>query len=150
VTDVREDFTVRAARDGLVGPVGGDLETPLTEAAAAFLKSYLTRLPADHSDRRAGDGLRFRRLTVLAKDLAGWSSRAQARHASLPVQFEADGAALPKRATSASSRSGTAAPVAIIETTEVRLVRSVAVERPFDAAEGEGDALAGWRAAHTA
>src|SRR5206468_1116470 len=43
----------RGAEDGLVGPVGSDLEAPLTEAAAAFLRSYLTRLPADHPHHRA-------------------------------------------------------------------------------------------------
>src|SRR5437870_3025454 len=46
---------------------------------------------------------------------------------------------------------GDGTPVAIIETTEVRLVPFGAVDAAFAAAEGEGDrSLVWWRAAHTA
>ncbi|PYM24010.1 MAG: hypothetical protein DMD80_24710, partial [Candidatus Rokuibacteriota bacterium] len=71
--------------------------------------------------------------------------------ASLPVQFEADGAPLPEAGDVSIVTLGDGTPVAIIETTEVRLVPFGAVDAAFAAAEGEGDrSLVWWRAAHTA
>ena len=136
-----------------MGPVGGDLEAPLTEAAAAFLRSYLTRLPADHPHHRARvTAFAFGDSPALAKELAALVLAGHKRAtASLPVQFEADGAPLPEAGDVSIVTLGDGTPVAIIETTEVRLVPFGAVDAAFAAAEGEGDrSLVWWRAAHTA
>jgi len=133
--------------------VGGDLEASLTEAAAAFLRSYLTRLPADHPHHRARvTAFAFGDSPALAKELAALVLAGLKRAtASLPVQFEADGAPLPEAGDVSIVTLGDGTPVAIIETTEVRLVPFGAVDAAFAAAEGEGDcSLAWWRAAHTA
>ena len=133
--------------------MGGDLEAPLTEAAAAFSRSYLTRLPADHPHHRARvTAFAFGDSPALAKELAALVLVGHKRAtASLPVQFEADGAPLPEAGDVSIVTVGDGTPVAIIETTQVRLVPFGAVDAAFAAAEGEGDrSLVWWRAAHTA
>ena len=132
--------------------MGGDLDTALTEAAAAFLKSYVTRLPADHPHREAPVmPFAFGDSPALAKELAALVLAGQKRAtASLPIQFEAEGARLPEPGDVSIVTLGDGTPVAIIETTDVRLVPFGAVDAAFAAEEGEGDlSLAWWRATHT-
>src|SRR5439155_1140188 len=122
-----------------------------SETAAAFLRSYLTRLPADHPHHRARvTAFAFGDSPALAKELAALVLAGHKRAtASLPVQFEADGAPLPEAGDVSIVTLGDGTPVAIIETTEVRLLPFGAVDAAFAAAEGEGDrSLVWWRAAH--
>ncbi|OLC59342.1 MAG: hypothetical protein AUH76_14790 [Candidatus Rokubacteria bacterium 13_1_40CM_4_67_11] len=125
----------------------------MTGAAAAFWRSYVTTLPADHPHRTARvDAFAFGDSPALAEQLAALVVAGQKRAtASLPIQFEADGAPLPKAGDVSIVTLGDGTPVAIIETTDVRLVEFGAVDAAFAAAEGEGDrSLTWWRAAHTA
>jgi uncharacterized protein YhfF len=125
----------------------------MTAATAAFLRSYLTRLPDDHPHRRARvTAFAFGDSSALAKELADLVLAGRKRAtASLTVQFEAEGAPLPVAGDVSIVTLGNGTPVAIIETTEVRLRPFGAVDAAFAAAEGEGDcSLAWWRAAHTA
>ena len=108
----------------------------MSAAAAAFWRSYLRQLPPGHPHLAgevysvfAFDDTPAVSDTLAALVLAG---RKKAT-ASLPIQSEADGT-----------------PVALIETTDVRLVPFGAVDAAFAADEGEGDlSLAWWRATHT-
>lgn len=69
--------------------------------------------------------------------------------AGLLVQLEAEGEALPEVGSRAVVVDSDERPVAIIETTEVRIVRAGDVDLQFAIDEGEGfSSVAEWRAAH--
>jgi uncharacterized protein YhfF len=133
--------------------VGDDLDTALTDAGAALWRAYLAHLPSDHPHRATRvTAFSFADSPGLADELAALvvSGRKRAT-ASLPIQFEAEGAALPVAGDVSIVTRADGTPLAIIETTDVRLVPFGDVDAEFAAAEGEGDgSLAYWRRAHTA
>ena len=123
----------------------------LTPAAAAFWQAYVAGLPPEHPHRHAPiTAFAFGDSPALAAELAALvEAGAKRATASLPIQFEAEGAPLPKPGDVSIVTLWDGTPVAIIETTEVRLVAFAAVDAGFAAAEGEGDrSLEWWRAAH--
>jgi len=135
-----------------VGAVGNDLDPPLTDAAAALRRAYVAQLPAGHPHRAARvTAFSFGDSAALADELAALVITGRKRAtASLPAQFESEGAALPAAGDVSIVTRGDGTPVAIIETTDVRLVPFGQVDAEFAATEGEGDgSLAYWRAAHT-
>ena len=137
-----------------MGAVGVHLATPpLTERAAALWRTYVAGLPVDHPHRTVRvTAFSFGDSPALADELAALvvAGRKQAT-ASLPIQFEADGAAFPAAGDVSIVTRGDGTPVAIIETTDVCMVPFGAVDAAFAHAEGEGDrSLTSWRAAHKA
>jgi uncharacterized protein YhfF len=135
-----------------VGAVGNDLDAPLTDAAAALWHAYLAHLRADHPHRTARvTAFSFGDSAALADELAALVVSGQKRAtASLPVQFESEGVAPPASGDVSIVTRGDGTPVAIIGTTDVRLVPFGQVDAEFAATEGEGDgSLAYWRDAHT-
>ena len=136
-----------------MGSVGNDLDAPLTDTAAALWRAYVANLPADHPHRTARVmAFSFGDSAALADELATLVVAGKKRAtASLPVQFESEGAALPAAGDVSIVTRGDGTPVGIIETTDVRLVPFDDVDSEFAAAEGEGDGSLGhWRRAHTA
>jgi len=125
----------------------------LNEAATAFWESYIAGLPAGHRHRTAPvSAFAFGDSAELATELAELvrSGRKMAT-ASLPIELEANGTALPQPGDVSIVTLLDGTPVAIIETTEVALAPLGAVDEAFAAAEGEGDrTLAWWRAVHRA
>jgi len=125
----------------------------LSERAAAFWRAYLAGLPPDHPHHTAHvTAFSFGDSPALADELAGLVVAGRKRAtASLQIQFEADGAPLPAAGDIWIVTRADTTPVAIIETTDVRLVPFGAVDAAFAEAEGENDgSLASWRAAHMA
>lgn len=125
----------------------------MSAAAAAFWRSYLTRLPSGHPHLKAEvySLFAFGDTPAVSDKLAALvvAGRKKAT-ASLPIQSEAEGTRLPAAGDLSIVTLGDGTPVAIIETTDVRLVPFGAVDAAFAAEEGEGDlSLAWWRAAHT-
>jgi uncharacterized protein YhfF len=124
-----------------------------TETVAAFWASYTARLPADDPRRTAPFSVfAFGDSPALAQELVALvlAGRKTAT-ASLPAQFADEGAPLPRPGDLSVVTLWDGAPVAIIETTEIRLVEFDAVDAAFAADEGEGDrSLEWWRAAHRA
>jgi uncharacterized protein YhfF len=132
--------------------VGNDLDAPLTDAAAALWRAYIAHLPADHPHRAARlTAFSFGDSTALADELAALVVAGRKRAtASLPAQFESEGAAIPAVGDVSIVTRGDGTPVGVIETTDVRLVPFGDVDAEFAATEGEGDgSLAYWRRAHT-
>ena len=125
----------------------------MSAAAAAFWRSYLRQLPPGHP-HLAGDVysvFAFDDTPAVSNTLAALvlAGRKKAT-ASLPIQSEAEGTRLPEAGDLSIVTLGDGTPVALIETTDVRLVPFGAVDAAFAADEGEGDlSLAWWRAAHT-
>jgi len=118
----------------------------MSAAAAAFWRSYLRQLPPGHPHLAgevysvfAFDDTPAVSDTLAALVLAG---RKKAT-ASLPIQSEAEGTRLPEAGDLSIVTLGDGTPVALIETTDVRLVPFGAVDAAFAADEGEGD-LARW------
>jgi len=104
--------------------VGDDLDTALTDAGAALWRAYLAHLPSDHPHRATRvTAFSFADSPGLADELAALvvSGRKRAT-ASLPIQFEAEGAALPVAGDVSIVTRADGTPLAIIETTDVRLV----------------------------
>lgn len=122
-----------------------------TETVAAFWASYTARLPAGDRRRTAPFSVfAFGDSPALAHELATLvlAGRKTAT-ASLPAQFEDERAPLPQVGDLSVVTLWDGTPVAIIETTEIRLVEFMAVDAAFAADEGEGDrTLEWWRAAH--
>jgi uncharacterized protein YhfF len=122
-----------------------------TETVAAFWASYTEGLPAGDPRRTAPFSVfAFGDSPALAQELATLvlSGRKTAT-ASLPIQFADEGAPLPQAGDLSVVTLWDGTPVAIIETTEIRLVAFSAVDAAFAADEGEGDrSLEWWRAAH--
>jgi len=136
-----------------VGTVRDDASPPLTERAAAFWRAYLATVPPDHPHHGARvTAFSFGDSPALADELAALVVAGRKRAtASLPIQSEIEGAPLPAAGDISIVTRADGTPVAIIETTDVRLVPFGAVDADFADAEGEGDrSLAWWRAAHTA
>jgi len=132
--------------------VGDDLDASLSDAAAALWRAYLAHLPSDHPHRAARvSAFSFGDSPQLADELGALVVSARKRGtASLPIQFEAEGSALPVAGDVSIVTRTDGTPLAIIETTDVRLVPFGDVDAEFAAAEGEGDgSLAYWRRAHT-
>jgi uncharacterized protein YhfF len=132
--------------------VGDDLEASLTDAAAALWRAYVAHLPPDHPHRTARvTAFSFGDSPALADELAALVVAGRKRAtASLPIQFEAEGVAVPAAGDVSVVTLGDGTPVGIIETTEIRLVPFGDVDAAFAATEGEGDgSLAYWRRAHT-
>ena len=135
-----------------MGAVGNDLDAPLTDVAAALWRAYVAHLPAGHPHRTARvTAFSFGDSVALADELAALVVAGQKRAtASLPVQFESEGVAPPAPGDVSIVTRGDGTPVAIIETTDIRLVPFGHVDAEFAATEGEGDgSLAYWRHAHT-
>ena len=114
----------------------------MSAAAAAFWRSYLRQLPPGHPHLAgevysvfAFDDTPAVSDTLAALVLAG---RKKAT-ASLPIQSEAEGTRLPEAGDLSIVTLGDGTPVALIETTDVRLVPFGAVDAAFAADEGEGD-----------
>ena len=136
-----------------MGAVGDDLDASLSDAAAALWRTYLGYLPSGHPHRAARvTAFSFGDSPGLADELAALVvSRCKRATASLPIQFEAEGTALPAAGEVSIVTRADGTPLAIIETTEIQLVPFGDVDAEFAAAEGEGDgSLAYWRRAHTA
>ena len=135
-----------------MGAVGNGLDSALTDAAAALWRAYVAHLPADHPHRTARvTAFSFGDSPALADELAALVVTGQKRAtASLPVQFESEGAALPAAGDVSIVTRVNGTPVAIIETTDIKLVPFGQVDAEFAATEGEGDgSLAYWRDTHT-
>lgn len=135
-----------------MGAVGNDLDAPLTDAAAALWRAYVAHLPAGHPHRTARvTAFSFGDSAALADELAALVVAGQKRAtASLPAQFESEGAPLPAAGDVSIVTRGDGTPVAIIETTDISLMPFGQVDAEFAATEGEGDgSLAYWRDAHT-
>ena len=135
-----------------MGAVGNDLDAPLTDAAAAIWRAYVAHLPTDHPHRTARvTAFAFGDSPGLADELAALVVAGKKRAtASLRVQFESEGVAPPEAGDVSIVTRGDGTPVAIIETTDIRLVPFGAVDAEFAATEGEGDgSLTYWREAHT-
>jgi uncharacterized protein YhfF len=133
--------------------VGNDLDTSLTDAAARLWRAYLAHLPSDHPHRAARvTAFAFGDSPELADELGALVTGGRKRAtASLPIQFEAEGTSLPAAGDVSIVTRADGSPLAIIETTDIRLVPFGDVDAEFAAAEGEGDgSLAYWRRAHTA
>ena len=125
----------------------------LNAATAAFWNRYLDSLPAGHPHRRATpDVFSFGDSAALADELAALvlSGRKRAT-TSLPVEYTSEGQPLPEAGNASIVTRSNAAPAAIIEFVEVRLVPFQDVDAAYAAIEGEGDgSLAHWQAAHRA
>lgn len=123
----------------------------MTEGAEAFWKDYLGTLPAAHPHRNARpDVFSFGDSPRLADELGALVQAGRKRAtASLPVEFTSEGLPLPVAGDVSIVTRGDGAPVAIIETVEVRHTPFQAVDAAFAAHEGEGNrTLAWWQAAH--
>jgi len=125
----------------------------MSAVAAAFWRSYLRQLPPGHphGETEVYSVFAFDDTPAVSDKLAALvlAGRKKAT-ASLPIQSEAEGMRLPAAGDLSIVTLGDGTPVAIIETTDVRLVPFGAVDAAFAAEEGEGDlSLAWWRAAHT-
>ena len=124
----------------------------VSERAAALWRAYLAGLPPDHPHWTVRiTEFSFGDSPAMADELAALvvSGRKQAT-ATLAIQFAVEGAALPAVGDVSIVTRADGAPVAAIETTDVRVVPFDAVDAEFAHAEGEGDrSLAWWRAAHT-
>ena len=125
----------------------------VSERAAALWRAYLAGLPPDHPHWTVRiTEFSFGDSPAMADELAALvvSGRKQAT-ATLAIQFAVEGAAMPAVGDVSIVTRADGAPVAAIETTDVRVVPFDAVDAEFAHAEGEGDrSLAWWRAAHTA
>src|SRR5262249_18309017 len=104
--------------------MGNDLDAPLTDAAAALWRAYIAHLPADHPHPTARvTAFAFGDSAALADELAALVVAGKKRAtASLPVQFESEGVAPPAAGEVSIVLRGDGTPVAIIETTDIRLV----------------------------
>jgi len=126
----------------------------LTPAEAAFWQSYLATLPAKHPHRGAqpAGAFAFGDSAALAEELAGLvRAGKKTATASLPIEFATRSEPLPTIGDLSVVTLADGTPVAIIETTDLRLVPFGEVDADFAAAEGEGNlSLAFWRAAHPA
>jgi uncharacterized protein YhfF len=125
----------------------------MSAVATAFWRSYLRQLPPGHphGETEVYSVFAFDDTPAVSDKLAALvlAGRKKAT-ASLPIQSEAEGTRLPEAGDLSIITLGDGTPVAIIETTDVRLVPFGAVDAAFAAEEGEGDlSLAWWRAAHT-
>ena len=126
---------------------------PLTERAATLWRAYLAGLPPDHAHHTARvTAFAFGDSPALADELAALVVTGDKRAtASLPIQFESEGQPLPVAGDVSIVTRSDGTPVAIIETTDVRIVPFGTVDAEFAYAEGEDDrSLAAWRAAHIA
>jgi uncharacterized protein YhfF len=125
----------------------------LNAAVAAFWNRYLDALPAGHPHRRATpDVFSFGDTAALADELAALvlSGRKKAT-TSLPVEYTSESQPLPEAGHVSIVTRSNAAPAAVIEFVEVRVVPFQAVDAAYAAIEGEGDgSLAFWQAAHRA
>jgi uncharacterized protein YhfF len=133
--------------------VGDDLDASLTDAAAALWRAYIAHLPSDHPHRTARvTSFSFGDSPGLADELGALVVTGRKRAtASLPIQFEAEGTALPAAGDVSVVTRADGTPLAIIETIDIRLVPFGDVDAEFAATEGEGDGSLGyWRRAHTA
>ena len=103
----------------------------MSAAAAAFWRSYLRQLPAGHPHLAAGvySVFAFDDTPAVSDKLAALvvAGRKKAT-ASLPIQSEAEGTRLPEAGDLSIVTLGDGTPVAIIETTDVRLVPFGTVE----------------------
>jgi len=113
----------------------------VSERAAALWRAYLAGLPPDHPHWTVRiTEFSFGDSPAMADELAALvvSGRKQAT-ATLAIQFAVEGAAMPAVGDVSIVTRADGAPVAAIETTDVRVVPFDAVDAEFAHAEGEGD-----------
>lgn len=121
----------------------GHMSGQMTETAVRFWQSYIATLPAEHPHRGTQvSAFAFGDSPALAGELSALvRAGKKTATASLPVQFTAAGARVPAAGDVSIVTLSDGTPVAIIETTEVRLVEFGAVDAALPPPKGRDIAL---------